>query len=483
MQRRIYEMKPQIFIATALALTGLGVGASSYAVTEHQEITGPFATPMEVTQKCLECHEDAAHDIMLTSHWTWSLEQRIVDKGKVNRGKKDVINNFCISINSNWPRCTSCHISYGWKDANFDFSDSSRIDCLICHDTTGKYKKPGPAAGMPAGYTGNEKFDKKPVDLVAVAQNVGKPTRENCLACHGYGGGGDNVKHGDIDSLLDAADSSYDFHMGTDGLDYSCQVCHTTLEHKIKGNAMVVSPGNWNHLDCTDCHDPAPHKQKRLNNHIKSVACQTCHIPFFAKGMPTKLEWDWSTAGQDKEGEKDKYGKPTYDKKKGNFIWGKNVIPVYAWYNGNASAYSRGDTIDPTKVTKLNWPEGNINDMNSKIYPFKVHKGKQIYDKKNNYFITPKLWPGGADKEEAYWKSYDWNRAAAAGMKASGLPYSGEYGFAPTEMYWRLNHMVAPAKAALQCNDCHGTGGRMDWKALGYEGDPQKIEDAARMGK
>jgi len=40
-----------------------------------------------------------------------------------------------------------------------------------------------------------------------------------------------------------------------------------------------------------------------------------------------------------------------------------------------------------------------------------------------------------------------------------------------------------PGQAALQCNNCHGTGGRMDWKTLGYEGEPQKIEGAARMSK
>jgi len=56
------------------------------------------------------------------------------------------INNFCINLNGNWPRCTSCHIGYGWEDANFDFNDMSKIDRLVCHDTTGKYKKAPPAA-------------------------------------------------------------------------------------------------------------------------------------------------------------------------------------------------------------------------------------------------------------------------------------------------------------------------------------------------
>ena len=39
-------------------------------------------------------------------------------------------------------------------------------------------------------------------------------------------------------------------------------------------------------------------------------------------------------------------------------------------------------------------------------------------------------------------------------------------------MYWPLSHMVAPKEKALRCDDCHGEKRRMDWKALGYEGDP-----------
>ena len=46
-------------------------------------------------------------------------------------------------------------------------------------------------------------------------------------------------------------------------------------------------------------------------------------------------------------------------------------------------------------------------------------------------------------------------KAARAGSEASGLAYSGSYDFAPTVMYWRINHMVAPASEALKCNDCH----------------------------
>ncbi len=451
---------------------------SAQASEGHLTIKGPFKTPMEVTMKCLECHEDAAHDIMQTSHWTWELEQDIEKKKNVFRGKKNAINNFCISINGNWPRCTSCHISYGWKDGSFDFSDQSRVDCLVCHDTTGTYKKPGPAAGMPAGYTGNPKFDKKPVDLVKVAQNAGKPGRENCIVCHGYGGGGNNVKHGDIDSSIKKPSRELDAHMG--GQDFTCQKCHTTEGHRIKGNAMVVSPGGKSHIACTDCHEEQPHTEKLLNNHMDTIACQTCHIPEFAREMPTKLEWDWSTAGQEKvEPETDQYGKITHHKKKGDFVWGKNVTPTYAWYNGKGGAYLPGDKINPKKVTRLSWPEGKRKDMKSKIYPFKLHKGNQIYDKKNGYLVTPKVF-GKKGDPDAYWVNYDWQKAAAAGMKATGLDFSGEYGFAPTEMFWRINHMVVPAEQALKCLDCHGDNGRMDWKALGYKADPMRNRKAAR---
>ena len=36
------------------------------------------------------------------------------------------------------------------KDATFDFSDPGNVDCLVCHDTTGTYKKLPAAAGHPA---------------------------------------------------------------------------------------------------------------------------------------------------------------------------------------------------------------------------------------------------------------------------------------------------------------------------------------------
>lgn len=43
--------------------------------TNHASLMStPFETGQEVTQACLVCHQDAAHDFMQTSHWTWLSE-------------------------------------------------------------------------------------------------------------------------------------------------------------------------------------------------------------------------------------------------------------------------------------------------------------------------------------------------------------------------------------------------------------------------
>jgi len=454
---------------------------------DHEDVSDelelPVTAPMQITKACLSCHEETAAEVMATTHWTWSDEQEVAGKGRVNYGKRNAFNNFCISVSGNEPRCTSCHAGYGWRDSTFDFTDESRVDCLVCHDTTGTYQKHPKHAGMPAGFTGDPKIDANPVDLVHVAENAGPPTRQNCLSCHANGGGGNNVKHGDIDTSLISPSVAIDVHMAPKGEDFTCQDCHATKEHAISGHALVVSPGKSIQIGCTGCHDTDdvhPKLGRILSKHLDRVACQTCHIPRFAKKNATKMTWDWSAAkdpaslpADEREIVED--GHPVYVAMKGRFTYAKDVVPEYAWYDGHAEMYALGQAIDPSAVTTLNAPVATRGSEDAKIHPFKVHRGKQIYDAKQKILIPPKLFPSGDDAAEAFWKSFDWARAAAAGMKASGLEFSGEYGFAATASWWPINHMVSPRSEALGCRDCHPkTGqGRLDWKALGYDGDPR----------
>ncbi|NIR40058.1 MAG: cytochrome C, partial [Actinobacteria bacterium] len=64
-------------------------------------------------------------------------------------GKNQVLNNYCVNVRTNEPRCTSCHAGYGWRDETFDFEDPGNIDCLVCHEQTGAYKKFPTGAGHP----------------------------------------------------------------------------------------------------------------------------------------------------------------------------------------------------------------------------------------------------------------------------------------------------------------------------------------------
>ena len=117
-----------------------------------------------------------------------------------------------------------------------------------------------------------------------------------------------------------------------------------------------------------------------------------------------------------------------------------------------------GDRIDPTKVVGINEPVGRAGEAGARIWPFKVHRGKQAYDTENNTLIVAHT---AGEDETALWHNYDWPKAIQTGMAAAGLPWSGKYGFVSTEMSWPITHMVAPKGDALGCAQCHGENSRL----------------------
>ena len=447
---------------------------------KFKELERDFKSGPEVTQACLTCHTEAARQVHRTKHWTWEY---LNPDSKQRLGKKNVLNNFCISIPSNYPFCTSCHIGYGWKDKNFDFTSETNVDCLACHDTTGAYKKPPGLAGhppyqdteIPAG-SGNI---MKAVNLKNVAQKVGKTSRDTCGACHFNGGGGDGVKHGDMDSSLASPDKALDVHMDATGADFTCATCHKTAGHDIPGSRyaptamdkegahMRGKADKSNPATCQACHGSRPHpaKLERLNNHTARIACQTCHIPAIARGgVATKLTWDWSSAGRlAPDGKpiqkKDEKGHVIYDSRKGDFTLGENVIPEYVWFNGEVKYTLLGDKIDKTaRVAPINRMGGSAGDGKSMIWPIKVFRGKQPYDPVNMTLVTPHT---AGNDDTAYWKNFGWEKAIATGMATAGAPFSGKVDFIETQMSWPITHMVAPKEDALSCVQCHAKDGRL----------------------
>jgi octaheme c-type cytochrome (tetrathionate reductase family) len=483
---------------------------SRFAVLQQNFRTGP-----EVTAACLTCHTEAARQLMQTSHWTWICprakkelqEQRHIAVGKAEH----VINNFCIALPSNEPRCTSCHAGYGWKDKSFDFKDETLVDCLICHEQTGAYRKFPTAAGHPV-YESTPKEKREwpkgsgkywePVDLSAAAMSVGKPTRRNCGTCHFFGGGGEGVKHGDMDVTLMEPHRGLDVHMAAEGVNFACQSCHTTTSHWVAGRCFtipafdereyVMKGTQGNMLACESCHraDPhptsSPHKSHsgtrsltwaemtrnaKLNDHTDKVACETCHVPKMAPEKATKMWWDWSKAG-----EKTAEGKPftrdgevrtasgtekvqTYNTKKGEFIWAADIVPEYIWFNGRVEHTFMGDKIDdktPARelcththgkhdlidedkpVVFINRIDTDYSDPQARIKPVKIHRGIQPYDPVNKTLVIPKLFPGSGPDKG---NAY-WKAFDWGRSIEAGMAYAGlEYS---GEYDWIQTEMIWP---------------------------------------
>lgn len=455
-------------------------GKSTADHSKFKELQGPFKSGSEVTKACLSCHTEAGKQVMGTRHWTW--EYTNPDTGQ-KLGKKTMLNSFCIGDRSNEAFCQSCHVGYGWKDDKFDFHDETKVDCLVCHHTGG-YKKPAGMAGeVPVERTelppGSGKF-VDPVDLAMVARHVGKTSVPNCGTCHYNGGGGDGVKHGDLDSSLNAAEPSLDVHMASKakgGAGFACATCHQADGHQIAGSRISMSASDphgpmlrgdtvhagRNAATCQSCHGDKPHKQpllsvELLNNHTSKLACQSCHIPEFARGgVATKMAWDWSTAGRlTPEGKpiqkKDEHGHVVYDSKKGDFKLAQNVVPDYVWFNGQVRYTTQDMKIDPTQVLRINQFMGGPDDPKARIWPVKRFEGRQPYDQVHLQLLVPHT---ATPDDTAFWFNFDWDKALRAGAAATGQPYSGQHGFVKTEMLWPITHMVAPARDAVACASCH----------------------------
>ena len=450
------------------------------STTDHaklKELKGPFTSGPEVTRACLGCHNKAGEQFRKNKHWTWSYTHPVTGQ---KLGKSVLINNFCTNARGNEGMCAQCHAGFGMKDSNYDFDNLENIDCLVCHESTGTYYKTPVTRGNKACSVMFE--GKKPIDWTKVAQSVTLSARSNCGSCHFYGGGGDNVKHGDLSSVLFHPPKEIDVHMSEDGENFSCVVCHVGQAHEWSGSRYhmqasgpeeTAKPGaRRTSARCESCHGNRPHPLTltgvKLNDHTDRVACETCHIPTFARGgVATKVYWDWRTAGKLKNGEGFKLEgytqgngehRHTYKSIKGSFKYDENIVPTYRWFNGVFTYTTIETKFDPSRPVEINHPHGSVDDPKARIWPFKVMRTVQPYDAGNNTLVYMHLW---GDDNDAFWGNYNFARAIKVGMEKNNIPYSGKYGFVETLSYWPINHMVAPKEDALACRECHAKEGRL----------------------
>jgi hypothetical protein len=238
------------------------------------------------------------------------------------------------------------------------------------------------------------------------------------------------------------------------------------------GRGLDIRPNDrQERLTCTTsgCHSNAPHDQyeaeedddNKLNQHTARLACQSCHIPRYAKLKSTEIDRDWGTP----------YFAQGLFSGQGGYkpheIRESNLIPTYEWFDGTSYVYARGQVppLHNGGVYEMGAPNGDVNSAGSKIFPMKEHFSQSAMDD-----ATGRLIPHATF---TYFVTGDFSRAVADGQTFAGM--SGSWTMVDVHTYQTINHGVEPKENALDCGECHvqfsgGNPVRMDLKGqLGYE--------------
>ena len=473
--------KGRRFCFVGLLLIGLfsAVPVVAAPTADHSQFDAlqvPFSDIEQINAACVGCHNVAEDQLHKTLHWQWDIA---LENGE-QYGKLNVINAYHPNIASNSQACGSCHIGFGLAKKITDGIAPAAVDCLACHDTSGEYfyfrfhqdgaecamcHDDGADAMKQRVKTQGEKYT---LSLRAMAQSTGATSTATCGSCHFYDGGADGAKHGDLDSSLFDADFAVDVHMSADGADFTCSSCHQSIDHQLFGSRYQahsvgddqgVSALTGARATCVSCHGDRPMQDDKLNDHTDVIACQTCHIPTYARGgIATKTKWDWSTAGDLNRSKRPKVelnsaGRVSYASQKGHMEYGENLKPVYRWFNGAMVFKAPGAEVNSDGVTLINEIQGSSQDGISKIFPFHQITSILPYDTQSQQLMPMNL---AGRSRDAYWNGYNWPKSLKAGAKAAGIEFSGNFDFTVSQMSWPLNHSVAPKEQALSCNACHG---------------------------
>lgn len=420
---------------------------------------------------CLTCHADKAADVFNSVHYQWQGSAAEMVNGPAQQGKlTGAVNAYCINILGNFGGCSSCHVGLGDSISSVQSqAQLENIDCLVCHQKDYKRKKD----------TTTGRFVPDTVNMTItmdqVLQTVHKPVRDNCLQCHAKAGGGDALKRGDMALATgNTTDVAYDRHMATTGADLACQSCHQFTNHRVAGRGSDLRPlDSTASISCSSstCHSTKTsaggHSTTAVNKHVNRLACQTCHIPVYAKNASdsaateaTEIHRNWTVSEWN----------ATLGRYEPTLTKANDLKPVYKFFNGTSWGYTTGDvaTFDSaTQAYPVSRPMGSVADSatTTKLYPFKY----KTADQPQTSNLT------GGDKlimlsTKDYFATGNYDTAVQAGLVNMGLSSGAPYTTVKTDEYQLLNHQVAPKVNALQCTSCHlsGAAAQMNLQSLGY---------------
>lgn len=409
---------------------------------------------------CVACHVDEAADVHASVMYQWQGEAPLMTQGDSRQGKDlGGVNSYCVHILGNWNGCGSCHIGLGARpEAEPTHEQLTDIDCLLCHQQEYRRRLEGDVR-VPD-------IDTMAISMDEAVRTVHRPVRANCLQCHAKSGGGDAVKRGDLALAQgETTDRDFDIHMSVTGADLLCQDCHRFSDHRFEGKGSDLRPSDTaTTVECSRCHADKTsvwgHGDLEIGRHVDRVACQTCHIPFYAKNAADTLA---SEATETHRTWLDTAGTvapihPASEK-------ANDLVPVCRHWNGTSrnALLELPVAMDPaTGRYPTSLPVGGVDDPDAKLYAFKHKTAVQPMDRSTRKLI--------ALDTSVFFTTGDADEAVRMGLANMGLDPATEVEWVETETYQMLNHQVGDEDTALECEDCHESTARMDLKGrLGYQ--------------
>ncbi len=444
-------------------------------------------------ETCAACHPDALTEITHSVHWYAASKVRGV-RGLPDGTWWGMVNRECALAGStalaNWTAATAgrftpqsagcgmCHIAAlpapplpAGRDATE--AEAATVDCLVCHAAAYDMSV---RKTVVTGSDGQRRWgqDRSKTAALSVTR---VPTTEACLRCHEHSFSADYKRGTPF-----AADS--DVHAAA-GL--TCVDCHVTRHHLIaKGqweSDMVANDLPDVAVECSGCHGDAPHRGARaaaLNDHVATVACQTCHV----SAVSGVVREDW--------------GQPVADDGAGRYSalsWFDPIpaipglfvptveirggVPDHVWRVAN-------DGSNPAAQSWMAFATTSRGSDGAKILPVRGLTQILLFDAEMKMHQAPGMGflaknPKMKDfplllapDREVYNETGDVGRAIAAGVDkgaAMGLTWSGHWTSmkVPGTSYISVNHAVR--RIGLTCAGCHSPHGEIDFAALGYSKD------------
>lgn len=471
----------------ALAITTL---AQVPTVSPAAQAAHAGIAAYEGPKTCVACHQQQALEMFGSVHYQEMGETPAVPNidgpaGKGLNGAR-VMNSYCgTPTTSSRATCATCHVGNGrLPSPELTQQQLENIDCMLCHQDAYKRLPDGPYQTISFPGTNGlhtisapiedaTGFDYVPdqakmtITVLEAARTVHLPTRASCLRCHAGAGGSDGGKRGDISTVTVNPPLTSDVHMSPQGANLSCANCHSVGGHRVAGRGVDLRPTDAPQLlACANCHTDRPHgdfsstTSSSRDLHAGRVACQTCHIPTFAKDKSTEMERSWLGADFSMAACRGQGGWLPHE------VRASNVIPTYRWFDGTSLANSLDQVpvVNDAGEYLLALPNGSVQSAGAKLYPMKLHRSDAAVQDSTGLLIPHSTF--------SFFTSGDFAKAVADGQELSGL--GGAASVVPVQEYQTINHGVEASANALQCGACHSayaTGGpaRLNLQAdLGY---------------